>query len=78
MSGHTERRAARTDHADHKKWVDERISMLTDAELERAERYIREDDRIRCITGRLLIRELAAEHLGAPFAEISVTSSGKP
>ncbi|MFD2398669.1 4'-phosphopantetheinyl transferase family protein [Prauserella oleivorans] len=48
----------------------EYLPLLTDAERERHAAYRREDDRRRFVTGRVLARTLAAEHLGADPADI--------
>ena len=47
-------------------------------EREKADRFIREEDRLRFIAGRLMIRTLASEKLGTDAPEILLTEYGKP
>ena len=47
-------------------------------EREKAGRFVYEADRLRFITGRLLIREIFKERFGTAFAEIKLTEYGKP
>ena len=52
--------------------------FLSPAEREKASRFLREDDRLRFITGRHMIRTLATEKLGLTAPEILLTEYGKP
>ena len=51
---------------------------LSPAEREKADRFLREDDRLRFITGRRMIRTFAAERLGMSAPKILLTEYGKP
>ncbi len=51
---------------------------LSPAEREKAGRFLREDDRLRFVTGRRMIRTLAAERLGVSAPGILLTEYGKP
>jgi len=51
---------------------------LSHAEREKADRFLREDDRLRFITGRRMIRTFAAERLGMSAPKILLTEYGKP
>ncbi len=52
--------------------------QLPAEEREKADRFLREDDRLRFITGRLMIRKAAAEKAGIGAPEILLTGYGKP
>ncbi len=51
---------------------------LSPEEREKADRFLHEDDRLRFIAGRALLRRLAAERLGITEPDIRLTAYGKP
>ena len=52
--------------------------LLSCEEREKADWFLHREDRLRFITGRLMIRTLAEERLGNAYPEISLTEYGKP
>ena len=54
------------------------LSSLTAEERMKAEKYLREEDRLRYVTGRHLIRMAAFERLGITDPDIRRTDRGKP
>ena len=54
------------------------LAQLPVAERERALRFRKREDRLRCATGRLLIRALAAERLGRADIPLRFSEYGKP
>ena len=52
--------------------------QLPAEEREKADRFLREDDRLRFITGRCMIITLAKERLGISAPEIRLSKNGKP
>lgn len=53
-------------------------SYLPQEDREKADRFLREDDRLRFITGRCMIITLAKERLGISAPEIRLSKNGKP
>ncbi len=60
------------------KQLDELLKKLPDEEREKAFRYQRQADRLRCAVGRVMIRALAARTMGTPDVPLRVSEYGKP
>lgn len=54
------------------------LALLTGPEREKALRFRKREDRVRCAVGRLMIHALAAERMGRADAPLRVSEYGKP
>ena len=58
--------------------LEQLLPLLSGPERERALRFRKREDRLRCAVGRVMIRALAAKRLGRADAAILISEYGKP
>ena len=78
MNGHIDVWTVRIDCPETAELCRRYLSVLSAEEQKKASRYLREADRIRSITGRLMVRTLASKLLGRADIGIVLSEYGKP